>query len=98
MPIALSWGPVLGGDGRPSGAVVAFRDLSDAQQWRAHVLQTEKMASIGQLAAGVAHEINNPMGFIHANLFQMTEYVVGSAPDLEPRRGAAQGGRERRRG
>jgi PAS domain S-box-containing protein len=76
VPIALSCGPVIGGDGRPGGAVAAFRDLSDAQQWRAHVLQTEKMASIGQLAAGVAHEINNPMGFIHANLFQMTEYVT----------------------
>src|SRR5262245_47739262 len=76
VPIALSCGPVMGSDGRPSGAVAAFRDLSDAQLWRAHVLQTEKMASIGQLAAGVAHEINNPMGFIHANLFQMTEYVA----------------------
>ncbi len=39
------------------------------------VLQSEKMASIGQLAAGVAHEINNPVGFIHANLFQMSEYL-----------------------
>ena len=76
VPIALSCGPVFGTDGRPGGVVAAFRDLSDAQQWRAHVLQTEKMASIGQLAAGVAHEINNPMGFIHANLFQMTEYVA----------------------
>jgi PAS domain S-box-containing protein len=76
VPIALSCGPVIGSEGRPGGAVAAFRDLSDAQQWRAHVLQTEKMASIGQLAAGVAHEINNPMGFIHANLFQMTEYVA----------------------
>jgi PAS domain S-box-containing protein len=76
VPIALSCGPVMGSDGRPGGAVAAFRDLSDAQQWRAHVLQTEKMASIGQLAAGVAHEINNPMGFIHANLFQMAEYVA----------------------
>jgi PAS domain S-box-containing protein len=76
VPIALSCGPVIGSEGRPGGAVAAFRDLSDAQLWRAHVLQTEKMASIGQLAAGVAHEINNPMGFIHANLFQMTEYVT----------------------
>jgi PAS domain S-box-containing protein len=76
VPIALSCGPVIGSDGRPGGAVAAFRDLSDAQQWQAKVLQTEKMASIGQLAAGVAHEINNPMGFIHANLFQMTEYVA----------------------
>jgi PAS domain S-box-containing protein len=75
-PVALSCGPVMGSEGRPNGAVASFRDLSEVQQWRAHVFQTEKMASIGQLAAGVAHEINNPMGFIHANLFQMTEYVA----------------------
>jgi two-component system NtrC family sensor kinase len=46
------------------------------KQLQSQVLQTEKMASIGQLAAGVAHEINNPMGFIHANLFQMAEYLT----------------------
>ncbi|MEM7411870.1 MAG: ATP-binding protein [Myxococcota bacterium] len=76
IPVSLSWGPVQGDAGDVQGAVVVFQDQSEAQEWRAHVLQTEKMASIGQLAAGVAHEINNPMGFIHANLFQMTEYVT----------------------
>jgi two-component system, cell cycle sensor histidine kinase and response regulator CckA len=38
------------------------------------LMQNEKMASIGQLAAGVAHEINNPMGFISSNLRTLDEY------------------------
>ncbi len=41
------------------------REIRDAQVF---ILQQEKMASIGQLAAGIAHEINNPMGFIISNL------------------------------
>ena len=80
LPIGISCSPLVvepGGEGELEGraAVAIFQDLSEVKRLQRQVLQTEKMASIGQLAAGVAHEINNPMGFIHANLFQMTEYL-----------------------
>lgn len=42
---------------------------------RERLLQTEKLAAIGQLAAGVAHEINNPIGFVHSNLGSLEGYV-----------------------
>lgn len=50
----------------------ARRRLEDARQ---QLLQSEKMASIGQLAAGVAHEINNPIGYVHSNLGSLDNYV-----------------------
>jgi two-component system NtrC family sensor kinase len=48
--------------------------LEEAQN---QLLQSEKMASIGQLAAGVAHEINNPVGFVNSNLSSLKRYVEG---------------------
>ena len=42
---------------------------------QSQILQSEKMASIGQLAAGVAHEINNPIGFIGSNLDALSDYM-----------------------
>lgn len=54
--------------------LVALNDrLSDAQL---QLLQSEKMASIGQLAAGVAHEINNPVGFVKSNLGTLAQYTA----------------------
>jgi two-component system NtrC family sensor kinase len=40
------------------------------------VLQSEKMAGIGQLAAGVAHEINNPLGFVFSNIKTLSNYIT----------------------
>jgi two-component system NtrC family sensor kinase len=49
-----------------------IKKLEEAQN---QLLQSEKMASIGQLAAGVAHEINNPVGFVNSNLGTLQNYT-----------------------
>lgn len=72
-----------------SGTVVSIHDTTilnamnskleeaytELQHTQSQILQQEKMASIGQLAAGVAHEINNPMGFISSNLSSLGKYM-----------------------
>lgn len=51
----------------------AYKELKLTQK---QLLQSEKMASIGQLAAGVAHEINNPVAFIKSNLKSLEKYIL----------------------
>ncbi|OMH32682.1 response regulator [Motiliproteus sp. MSK22-1] len=53
-------------------AIETAEELADARQ---QLLHSEKMAAIGQLAAGVAHEINNPVGYISSNINSMDEYA-----------------------
>ena len=51
------------------------RSVKELQSAQLQVIQSEKMASLGQLVAGVAHEINNPISFIHGNLTHADEYI-----------------------
>ncbi len=49
--------------------------LKELQSTQAQLIQTEKMSSLGQLVAGVAHEINNPVSFIYGNVTHLKEYT-----------------------
>jgi len=55
-------------EGRFPPMLAAFRDLTERNKIRGALVQSEKLASIGLLSAGVAHEINNPLAFIANNL------------------------------
>ncbi|MEE9584342.1 MAG: HAMP domain-containing protein, partial [Candidatus Brocadiales bacterium] len=50
----------------------AYKELQSAQT---QLVQSEKMASLGQLVAGIAHEINNPISFIYGNMHHLDEYI-----------------------
>ncbi|HIK05922.1 MAG TPA: AAA family ATPase [Trichormus sp. M33_DOE_039] len=49
--------------------------LQELQRTQTQLIQSEKMSSLGQMIAGIAHEINNPINFIHGNITHASEYV-----------------------
>jgi signal transduction histidine kinase len=63
---------------RLHGAVNELREANlRLRQTQGQLLHAEKMASVGQLAAGVAHEINNPIGYVQSNLGTLRNYLDG---------------------
>ncbi|BAY30399.1 integral membrane sensor signal transduction histidine kinase [Nostoc carneum NIES-2107] len=53
----------------------ALQNLQNLQKTQAQLIQSAKMSSLGQLVAGIAHEINNPVSFIHGNLTHVEKYA-----------------------
>ena len=59
--------------------VLFVKDVGDVRRLQRRLIQSEKLASLGTLAAGVAHEINNPVGYVKSNLNRLQEYLAAIA-------------------
>lgn len=74
LSVAYTCAPLQEGAGRPS-SVISFRDMTALKHAQREALQSSRLASVGQLAAGIAHEINTPIQYIGDNLRYMRKAV-----------------------
>lgn len=68
FPAEVQLAPVFGEDGAITHYLASWRDISERRELQSKLALAERLASVGTLAAGVAHEINNPLTFIRSNL------------------------------
>ena len=85
IPVAVSTAPLRTRRGELRGAVVILRDLRELAGLRAGLLTSSRLAVVGQLASGIAHESNNPLAFVRANLHYLArELAQLAAKPAEP--------------
>lgn len=68
LPVGISTSILSGGDGRPRGVVAVFADLTEVKQIEERLRQQDRLAAIGELSAGIAHEIRNPLAAISGSV------------------------------
>jgi signal transduction histidine kinase len=81
--IDMSFGWVRGKRGDPIGCFVVLGDRTEQQNYQRLRHRTQRLESMGVLLAGLAHEINNPLAFVRANLGHLANQLSAWSPDAE---------------
>jgi len=75
VPVSVSTSSLSDKRGNAIGLVLVARDLREVANLRRRLVVADRLAAVGQLAAGIAHEINNPVAFIRSNLGMLSELL-----------------------
>jgi PAS domain S-box-containing protein len=85
IPVSVSAAPLCDERGNALGLVVVVRDLREIEELRRRVLVQARLAAVGELAAGLAHEINNPLAYVRSNLALLEKHWKSlTDPDALP--------------
>jgi len=84
IPVSVTTTLVRDGRGVESGLAVVLRDLREIEALQKRLVLSGRMAAVGQLAAGVAHEVNNPTAYVRSNMLLLREYWANAAKLLAP--------------
>ena len=82
LPVELSVSPLRGSEGKELGVIGVFRDLTRVRQLEERLLRSDRLAAVGELAAGLAHEIKNPL----TSLLTFSRRLTRAFEDAEFRR------------
>jgi len=88
VPVSLSDAWLRDDDGFAIGRVLVIRDLEELVSLRSRLLTSARLAAVGQLAAGIAHEINNPIAYVRSNVGLLEQHWKTLASEFEARKAA----------
>ena len=83
IPVSVTASLLRDGRGAETGLAVILRDLREIEALQRRLVLSGRMAAVGQLAAGVAHEVNNPASYVRTNILLLREYWQNVSALLE---------------